>query len=41
MRSGDQCCSSVLNSHAENGAALDPESISRYWRQAVKKSMLP
>ncbi len=26
---------------AENGAALDPESISRYWRQAVKKSMLP
>jgi integrase len=25
----------------ENGAALDPESISRYWRQAVKKSMLP
>jgi len=25
---------------AENGAALDPESISRYWRQAVKKSML-
>ena len=26
---------------AENGAALDPESISRYWRQAVKKSLLP
>jgi site-specific recombinase XerD/predicted RNA-binding Zn-ribbon protein involved in translation (DUF1610 family) len=26
---------------AENGAALDPESISRYWRQAVKKTMLP
>jgi integrase/predicted RNA-binding Zn-ribbon protein involved in translation (DUF1610 family) len=26
---------------AEDGAALDPESISRYWRQAVKKSMLP
>ena len=26
---------------AENGAALDPESVSRYWRQAVKKSMLP
>ena len=25
----------------ENGAALDPESVSRYWRQAVKKSMLP
>jgi len=25
----------------ENGAALDPESISRYWRQAVKKSLLP
>ena len=26
---------------AENGAALDPESISRYFRQAVKKTMLP
>jgi len=26
---------------AENGAALDPESVSRYWRQAVKKAMLP
>jgi integrase len=26
---------------AVNGAALDPESISRYWRQAVKKSLLP
>jgi len=25
----------------ENGEALDPESVSRYWRQAVKKSMLP
>jgi len=25
----------------ENGAALDPESVSRYWRQAVKKSLLP
>ena len=25
----------------ENGAALDPESVSRYWRQAVKKAMLP
>jgi len=25
----------------ENGAALDPESVSRYFRQAVKKSMLP
>jgi integrase len=25
----------------ENGAALDPESVSRYWRQAVKRSMLP
>src|SRR5450759_1140026 len=22
-------------------AAMDPESVSRYWRQAVKKSMLP
>ena len=26
---------------AENGQALDPESVSRYWRQAVKKAMLP
>ncbi len=26
---------------AENGTALDPESVSRYWRQAVKKSILP
>jgi integrase len=26
---------------AENGSALDPESISRYWRQAVRKSRLP
>ena len=26
---------------AENGAALDPESVSRYFRQAVKKSLLP
>ena len=26
---------------AENGAALDPESVSRYFRQAVKKAMLP
>ena len=26
---------------AENGGPLDPETISRYWRQAVKKSMLP
>jgi integrase len=26
---------------AENGAALDPESISRYFRQAVKKTMVP
>ena len=25
----------------ENGEALDPESISRYFRQAVKKSLLP
>jgi integrase len=24
-----------------NGAALDPESVSRYFRQAVKQSMLP
>ena len=26
---------------AENGEALDPESVSRYLRQAVKKAMLP
>ncbi|HEY5179293.1 MAG TPA: site-specific integrase, partial [Dermatophilaceae bacterium] len=26
---------------AENGAALDPESVTRYFRQAVKMSMLP
>jgi hypothetical protein len=26
---------------AENGGPLDPDTISRYWRQAVKKSMLP
>ena len=26
---------------AANGSALDPESVSRYWRQAVKTSMLP
>jgi integrase len=26
---------------AANGAALDPESVSRYFRQAVKKAMLP
>jgi integrase len=25
----------------ENGAALDPESVSRYWRQALKRSLLP
>jgi integrase len=25
----------------ENGEALDPESVSRYWRLAVKNSMLP
>lgn len=25
----------------ENGGALDPESVSRYWRQSVKKAMLP
>ena len=25
----------------ENGAALDPESVSRYWRCAVQKAMLP
>ena len=26
---------------AANGGALDPESVSRYWRQALKKAMLP
>ncbi|HEY5472490.1 MAG TPA: tyrosine-type recombinase/integrase, partial [Candidatus Limnocylindrales bacterium] len=26
---------------AASGAALDPESVSRYWRQAVKMSLLP
>jgi len=26
---------------AENGSALDSDSVSRYWRQAVKKAMLP
>ena len=25
----------------ENGIAVDPESVSRYWRQAVKRAMLP
>jgi integrase len=25
----------------ETGEALDPEDVSRYWRQAVKKAMLP
>ena len=25
----------------ENGAALDPETVTRYFRQAVKRSMLP
>ena len=25
----------------ENGEALDPESVSRYWRRAVKQSLLP
>jgi integrase len=25
----------------ESGAALDPESVSRYWRLAVKQSLLP
>ena len=26
---------------AENGSALDSDSVSRYWRQAVKKARLP
>jgi integrase len=25
----------------ENGEALDPEDVSRHWRQAVKKAVLP
>ena len=25
----------------EDGSALDPESVSRWWRLAVKKAMLP
>ena len=27
--------------HGRERRALDPDTISRYWRQAVKKSMLP
>jgi integrase len=32
---------SGLDFARENGKALDPESVSRYFRQAVKKSLLP
>ncbi len=32
---------SGLDLTVENGAAWDPESVSRYWRQAVKRSLLP
>ena len=38
---GETWVDSGLVFTAENGAALDPESVSRYWRQAVKKAMLP
>ena len=38
---GDLCIETGLAFTQENGEALDPESVSRYWRQAVKQSMLP
>jgi integrase len=38
---GERWIESGLVFTAENGEALDPESVSRYWRQAVKKAMLP
>ena len=38
---GEAWVDSGLVFTAENGAALDPESVSRYFRQAVKKAMLP
>jgi integrase len=37
----EACVETGLVFTAENGAALDPESVSRYFRQAVKKAMLP
>jgi integrase len=41
MRAGVAWLETGLVFTVENGGALDPESVSRYWRQAVKKSMLP
>jgi len=41
MRAGVAWVETGLVFTVENGGALDPESVSRYWRQAVKKSMLP
>jgi len=38
---GDAWVDSGLVFTQENGAARDPESISRYFRLAVKRSMLP
>ena len=38
---GETWVESGLVFTAENGAALDPESVSRYWRQAIKRAMLP
>jgi integrase len=38
---GDAWVETGLVFTGENGAALDPESVSRYWRQAVKRSLLP
>jgi integrase len=40
-RPGESWVETGLVFTAENGAALDPESASRYWRQAVKRSLLP
>ena len=37
----DAWVESCLVFTAENGSALDSDSVSRYWRQAVKKAMLP
>jgi integrase len=41
MRAGDAWLETGLVFTAANGGALDPESVSRYWRQAVKQSLLP
>jgi len=40
-RPGESWVETGLVFTTENGAALDPESVSRYWRQAVKKTLLP